>query len=49
MTQELPMSRLDARPALYDAVTPAELQDFCRQLLPRGPARLILYPEGWTE
>jgi zinc protease len=43
----LPLGQLDTRPSLYAAVTPAEIQDLCRRLLPEGPARLILYPEGW--
>ena len=45
----LPLSQLDKRPALYGAVTPAQIQEICRRLLPRGPTRVILYPEGWTE
>ncbi|GHV89046.1 peptidase M16 [Spirochaetia bacterium] len=41
-----PLSTLDKRPAFYDAVTPADIQNICRQLLPRGPTQVILYPEG---
>jgi hypothetical protein len=44
---DLPLSQLNKRPGLYSAVTPAEIQDICRRLLPGGPARIILYPEGW--
>jgi zinc protease len=44
---DLPLGQLDTRPGLYAAITPAEIQDLCRILLPEGPARLILYPEGW--
>jgi zinc protease len=43
----LPLGQLDRRPGLYAEVTPAEIRDLCRRLLPRGPARVILYPEGW--
>ncbi|MDR2053129.1 MAG: insulinase family protein, partial [Treponema sp.] len=32
-----PLSTLDKRPALYDAVRPEDLGDICRKLLPRGP------------
>jgi zinc protease len=46
-TLNLPLSQLDMRPSLYSAITPAEIQDLCRRLLPGGPARIILYPEGW--
>ncbi|GHU99127.1 peptidase M16 [Spirochaetia bacterium] len=46
---DLPLGQMNQRPALYGAVIPAEIQDICRRLLPRGPARIILYPEGWTE
>jgi predicted Zn-dependent peptidase len=45
---DLPLSQLDKRPGLYASVTPAEIQDLCRRLLPMGPARIILYPEGWN-
>jgi zinc protease len=43
----LPLVQLNERPGLYGVVTPAEIQDICRRLLPGGPVRLILYPEGW--
>jgi zinc protease len=42
-----PLGMLDKRPELYAAVTPANIQDLCRRLLPHGPVRIILYPEGW--
>jgi zinc protease len=45
---DLPLSQLDKRPGLYASITPAEIQDLCRRLLPGGPARIILYPEGWN-
>ncbi|MDR1411420.1 MAG: insulinase family protein [Spirochaetaceae bacterium] len=41
-----PLSTLDKRPFLYDSVRPDDLKDICLKLLPRGPAVLILYPEG---
>jgi zinc protease len=47
VTLGLPLGQLTRRPGLYAAVTPAEIQDLCRRLLPGGPARIILYPEGW--
>ncbi|MDR0376695.1 MAG: insulinase family protein [Spirochaetaceae bacterium] len=47
VTLGLPLSQLDKRPGLYAAITPAEIQDLCRRILPEGPARIILYPEGW--
>ncbi|MDR3131254.1 MAG: insulinase family protein [Treponema sp.] len=49
VTLKLPLSQLEKRPGLYAAVTQAEIQDICRRLLPRGPARIILYPEGWKQ
>jgi zinc protease len=42
-----PLSRLDKRPAMYEKVTPAQIQEMCHRLLQKGPARIILYPEGW--
>jgi zinc protease len=44
----LPFSRLDRRPELYDAVGAADLQQTMAQILQKGPVRGILYPEGWT-
>jgi zinc protease len=40
-----PLSRLNKRPALYDAVTPADIQEILKALFPMGPALVILYPE----
>jgi zinc protease len=45
----LPLSRLDKRPACYDGVRPADLQNLCARLVPKGPATIVLYPEGWKE
>ncbi|MDR2924041.1 MAG: insulinase family protein [Treponema sp.] len=43
----LPLSRLDRRPKLYEAVTPADIQRVCGQLLQSGgPALVVLMPEG---
>ncbi|GHU71369.1 peptidase M16 [Spirochaetia bacterium] len=44
---DTPLSRLDQRPALYEKVTPRQIQELCRRVLQNGPARIILYPEGW--
>ncbi|MDR2095256.1 MAG: insulinase family protein, partial [Treponema sp.] len=41
-----PLSTLDKRPELYNAVRPEDIRDICQKLLPRGPAVLFLYPEG---
>jgi zinc protease len=43
-----PLSRLDKRPELYEKVSPAEIQALCGLLLPRGPVKVALYPEGWN-
>jgi zinc protease len=43
---DTPLSRLDKRPVLYGQVTPAQIQEFCRRLLPKGPVRVPLFPEG---
>jgi zinc protease len=43
----LPLSRLAQRPGLYESVTAADMQAMIRRFLPMGPARVILYPEGW--
>jgi predicted Zn-dependent peptidase len=48
VTLDLPLGQLDKRPALYGAVQTTDIQDICRRLLPGGPARIMLYPEGWT-
>ncbi|MDR1567041.1 MAG: insulinase family protein [Treponema sp.] len=42
-----PLSRLDRRPALYQAVTYRDIQDTAEQLLKGGAVRVILYPEQW--
>jgi zinc protease len=44
-----PLSRLEQWPALYDAVTPRDLQQTVEKLLPRGPVTVILYPENSKE
>jgi zinc protease len=42
----LPLSRLDRRPKLFDAVTQADIQRVCAQLLQsNGPAQVVLMPE----
>jgi zinc protease len=41
-----PLSRLEQRPALYQAVTKADIQQAVQKLLPRGPVTVILYPEN---
>jgi zinc protease len=42
----LPLSRLDRRPKLFDAVTQADIQRVCAQLLgSSGPAIVVLFPE----
>ncbi|MDR0387776.1 MAG: insulinase family protein, partial [Treponema sp.] len=33
---DMPLSQLDKRPGLYAGVTPEEIQDLCRRLLPEG-------------
>ncbi|MDR2135798.1 MAG: insulinase family protein [Treponema sp.] len=43
-----PLSRLDSRPELYSRVQPEDIQRLCRLLISRGPARVLLYPEGWN-
>jgi zinc protease len=43
----LPLSRLDKRPKLFDAVTTADIQRVCAQLLSSdGPAQVVLLPEN---
>jgi zinc protease len=46
---DAPLSRLDKRPGLYEKVTPAQIQELCRRILAKGPARVVLYPEGYPE
>ncbi|MDR2574898.1 MAG: insulinase family protein [Treponema sp.] len=44
---KLPLSRLDKRPKLFDAVTQADIQRVCRQLLQsNGPTIVMLLPEN---
>jgi len=44
---KLPLSRLDKRPKLFDAVTQADIQRVCRQLLQsNGPVIVTLMPEN---
>jgi zinc protease len=40
-----PLSRLEQRPALYQAVAKADIQQAAQKLLPRGPVTVVLYPE----
>ncbi|MDR0669432.1 MAG: insulinase family protein [Treponema sp.] len=44
---DTPLSRLDKRPELYGQVRPEDIQRLCRQFISQGPARVLLYPEGW--
>ncbi|MDR1278879.1 MAG: insulinase family protein [Treponema sp.] len=44
----LPLSRLDKRPAYYSAVKPEDIRKLCAQVLPKGPAVITLFPEGWN-
>jgi zinc protease len=44
-----PLSRLEQRPALYQAVAKADIQQAVQKLLPRGPVTVILYPENTKE
>ncbi|MDR2516387.1 MAG: insulinase family protein [Spirochaetaceae bacterium] len=44
-TLDMPLEYLHSLPGRYDAVRQADVQNFCRALLPRGPLRMILYPE----
>jgi zinc protease len=46
---DTPLSRLDQRPALYEKVTPRQIQEMCGRVLQNGPARIILYPEEWKQ
>jgi zinc protease len=43
-----PLSRLDKRPELYSQVKPEDIQRLCRLFIPRGPIKIVLYPEGWN-
>jgi zinc protease len=43
---KLPLSRLNRRPQYFNAVTPADIQRICAQLLQSGgPAQVVLFPE----
>ncbi|MDR1637510.1 MAG: insulinase family protein [Treponema sp.] len=42
-----PLSRLNKRPGLYEKVKPEEIQEICRRLLPKGPVKVVLFPENW--
>jgi zinc protease len=44
-----PLSRLEKRPELYEAVTVSDIQQAVEKLLPRGPVTVILYPENVKE
>ncbi|MDR2079152.1 MAG: insulinase family protein [Treponema sp.] len=44
-----PLSRLEKRPELYEAVTASDIQQAVKKLLPRGPVTVILYPENVKE
>jgi zinc protease len=44
---DTPLSRLDKRPERYGAVSPQEIRALCGLLLPQGPVKVVLYPEGW--
>jgi zinc protease len=46
---DAPLSRLDQRPALFDAVTPGGIRQTMEQALRDGPALVILYPEDWPD
>ncbi|MDR0450077.1 MAG: insulinase family protein [Treponema sp.] len=43
-----PLSRLNKRLELYGKVKPEDIQELCRRLLPKGPVKVVLYPEGFT-
>ncbi|MDR0289391.1 MAG: insulinase family protein, partial [Treponema sp.] len=43
---KLPLSRLNQRPRYYDAVSPADIQRICAQLMQsNGPVQVVLLPE----
>ena len=44
-----PLSRLEQRPALYQGVSKADIQQAVQKLLPRGPVTVILYTENAKE
>jgi zinc protease len=39
-----PLARLHRRPQYFNAVTPADIQNLCAQLLQNGPAQVKLFP-----
>jgi predicted Zn-dependent peptidase len=41
----LPLSRLEKHSQYFSAVTPADIQRICAQLLQNGPAQVVLLPE----
>jgi zinc protease len=47
LVQEIPLSHLEERPALYRSVTAEQIRGLITLLLTKGPAELILYPETW--
>jgi zinc protease len=44
---ESPLTRLDNRPRLYQAVTAEDIQRIAARLLSGPQVEVILYPEGW--
>jgi zinc protease len=44
---ESPLTRLDNRPRLYQAVTAQDIQRIAARLLSGPQVEIILYPEGW--
>ncbi|MDR2079336.1 MAG: insulinase family protein, partial [Treponema sp.] len=45
LVQEIPLSHLEERPALYRSVTAGQIRDLISRLLAEGPVELVLYPE----
>jgi zinc protease len=41
-----PLSRLNKRPQVYDAVTTGDIQTLAARLMEQGPAQVVLYPEN---
>jgi predicted Zn-dependent peptidase len=44
---ESPLTRMDKRPGLYQAVTAEDIQRIAARLLSGPQVEVILYPEGW--
>jgi zinc protease len=44
---ESPLTRMDKRPTLYQAVTAQDIQRIAARLLSGPQVEMILYPEGW--